>query len=182
LVLAKGLGAGYQPIGAVLVAEKIHATIAGGSGSLDHGHTYMGHPVGCAAALAVQRVIHEEDLLRNVRRQGDALGQLLQQRFANHPHVGDIRGRGLLRAIELVEDRASKAPFAPALRLHARIKQLAMSEGLICYPSGGAVDGVAGDHVLLAPPFNVAGPDLEEIVERLASAVEGALARRGSHV
>jgi len=178
LVLAKGLGAGYQPIGAMLVAEKIHAAIAAGSGAFNHGHTYMGHAVGCAAALAVQRVIQEEGLLGNVRHQGELLGQLLQERFRNHPHVGDIRGRGLLRAIELVDDRVSKAPFAPALRLHARIKQQALNEGLICYPSGGTADGVAGDHVLLAPPFNVAAADLEEIVVRLASAVEGALARR----
>jgi adenosylmethionine-8-amino-7-oxononanoate aminotransferase len=175
LLLAKGLGAGYQPIGAVLVAEKIHAAIASGSGSFNHGHTYMGHAVGCAAALAVQRVIKSEDLLANVRRQGTALHELLQERFGSHPHIGDIRGRGLLRAIELVENRESKQPFAASLKLHARIKQQAMLQGLICYPSGGAADGDSGDHVLIAPPFNVTHSQLEEIVAALSSAVDAAI-------
>ena len=175
LLLAKGLGAGYQPIGAMLVAEKIYDAIANGSGSFNHGHTYMGHAVGCAAALAVQQVIKDDDLLRNVRRQGDALEQALQACFGSHPHVGDIRGRGLLRAIELVEDRRSKKPFDPTAKLHARIRQQAMSEGLICYPGGGTVDGVSGDHVLIAPPFHVTGAQVEEIVTLLAAAIDGAL-------
>jgi adenosylmethionine-8-amino-7-oxononanoate aminotransferase len=175
LLLAKGLGAGYQPIGAVLVAEKIHAAIASGSGSFNHGHTYMGHAMGCAAALAVQHVIKSEDLLANVRRQGTALHELLQERFAAHPHIGDIRGRGLLRAIELVKDRESKQPFAASLKLHARIKQQAMLLGLICYPSGGTANGDSGDHVLIAPPFNVTDAQLEEIVEALSSAVDAAI-------
>jgi adenosylmethionine-8-amino-7-oxononanoate aminotransferase len=175
LLLAKGLGAGYQPVGAVLVAEKIYKAIARGSGSFNHGHTYMGHAVGCAAALAVQRVIKSEDLLANVRRQGTALHELLQERFGAHPHIGDIRGRGLLRAIELVEDRESKKPFASSRKLHARIKQQAMLQGLICYPGGGTADGDSGDHVLVAPPFNVTLPQLEQIVDRLGTAVDEAL-------
>jgi len=175
LLLAKGLGAGYQPIGAVLVAEKIHAAIASGSGSFNHGHTYMGHAVGCAAALAVQQVIKNEELLPNVGHQGTALHELLQERFGEHPHVGDIRGRGLLRAIELVEDRGSKRPFASGLKLHARIKQQAMLRGLICYPSGGTADGDSGDHVLIAPPFNVTHPQLEQIVASLGAAVDAAI-------
>jgi adenosylmethionine-8-amino-7-oxononanoate aminotransferase len=178
-LLAKGLGAGYQPIGAVLVAEKIYAAIANGSGAFNHGHTYMGHAVGCAAALAVQRVIKNENLLANVQRQGIHLHELLQKRFGAHPHIGDIRGRGLLRAIELVEDKESKQPFASSLKLHARIKQQAMDQGLICYPSGGAADGDSGDHVLLAPPFNVTEPQLEQIVASLGSAVDAALADSG---
>jgi adenosylmethionine-8-amino-7-oxononanoate aminotransferase len=172
LLLAKGLGAGYQPIGAMLVADKIYRAIANGTGFFNHGHTYMGHAVGCAAALAVQQVIKNEDLLSNVQRQGLALQELLQKRLGNHPHIGDIRGRGLFRAIELVEDRLSKKPFAPTLKLHARIKQQAMAEGLICYPGGGTVDGDSGDHVLIAPPFNVTRSQIEEIVTTLASAVD----------
>jgi adenosylmethionine-8-amino-7-oxononanoate aminotransferase len=175
LLLAKGLGAGYQPIGAMLVAEKIYDAIARGSGSFNHGHTYMGHAVGCAAALAVQRVIRSENLLANVRRQGDRLDALLQERFANHANVGDIRGRGLLRAIELVQDKTSKQPFPATDRLQLRIKQQAMAEGLICYPGGGTVDGSAGDHVLIAPPFNVTSSEVETIVAALESAVNGAL-------
>jgi adenosylmethionine-8-amino-7-oxononanoate aminotransferase len=175
LLLAKGLGAGYQPIGAMLVAEKIYAAIESGTGFFNHGHTYMGHAVGCAAALAVQQVIKNEDLLSNVRRQGSMLQELLRERFGDHPHVGDIRGQGLLRAIELVEDRPSQKPFASNLKLHARIKQRAMAAGLICYPGGGTADGDSGDHVLIAPPFNVTQSQLEEIVANLGSAVDGAL-------
>jgi adenosylmethionine-8-amino-7-oxononanoate aminotransferase len=175
LILAKGLGAGYQPIGAMLVADKVYQAIARGSGFFNHGHTYMGHAVGCAAALAVQRVIRDEGLLENVRRQGSILKQLLAQSFGEHPRVGDIRGRGLLCAIEMVEDRASKKPFAAHLKLHAAIKEQAMRSGLICYPGGGTADGSSGDHVLIAPPFNVTTGDLEEMVTRLSSAVHRAL-------
>jgi adenosylmethionine-8-amino-7-oxononanoate aminotransferase len=175
LLLAKGLGAGYQPIGAMLVAEKIYEAIAKGSGAFNHGHTYMGHAVGCAAALAVQEVIRQDDLLSNVQRQGRTLQNLLHERFQGHPHIGDIRGRGLLLAIELVEDRATKQPFAAGLKLHSRIKQQAMAQGLICYPGGGTVDGESGDHVLIAPPFNVAHSQLEQIVLSLGDAVEAAL-------
>lgn len=175
LLLAKGLGAGYQPIGAMLVAEKIYEAIAKGSGAFNHGHTYMGHAVGCAAALAVQEVIRQDDLLSNVQRQGRTLQNLLHERFQGHPHIGDTRGRGLLLAIELVEDRATKQPFAAGLKLHSRIKQQAMAQGLICYPGGGTVDGESGDHVLIAPPFNVAHSQLEQIVLSLGDAVEAAL-------
>jgi adenosylmethionine-8-amino-7-oxononanoate aminotransferase len=182
LLLAKGLGAGYQPIGAMMVSEKIYQAIACGSGSFNHGHTYMGHAVGCAAALAVQQVIKDDDLLSNVQSQGLVLENLLLERFGNHPRVGDVRGRGLLRAIEIVEDRRSKKPFASTLKLHARIKQQAMSEGLICYPGGGTADGESGDHVLIAPPFNVTQPQIEEIVAKLASALDGALQTLPRHL
>jgi len=130
--------------------------------------------VGCAAALAVQQVIKDDDLLSNVQRQGILLDELLRERFGAHPRVGDIRGRGLFHAIEIVEDRPSKKPFESALKLHARIKQQAMAEGLICYPGGGTADGESGDHVLIAPPFNVTQPQIEEIVAKLASALDGA--------
>jgi adenosylmethionine-8-amino-7-oxononanoate aminotransferase len=182
LLLAKGLGAGYQPIGAMMVSEKIYQAIASGTGSFNHGHTYMGHAVGCAAALAVQQVIKDEDLLSNVQSQGQLLENLLLERLGSHPRVGDIRGRGLLRAIEIVEDRRSKKPFASTLKLHARIKQKAMAEGLICYPGGGTADGESGDHVLIAPPFNVTPPQIEEIVARLASALDGALQTLPRHL
>ena len=175
LTVAKGLGAGYQPIGALLVSSAIYEAVARGSGYFQHGHTYMGHPVACAAGLAVQQVLKEEDLLRNVRERGDDLARALQERFGNHHHVGDIRGRGLFRAIELVADRGSKRPFPPEARLHARIKQQAMTRGLICYPMGGTIDGKEGDHVLLAPPFIVDGNHVEEIVTILGEAVDAAV-------
>ena len=176
VVMAKGLGAGYQPIGAMLIAERVYEPIAAGSGAFMHGHTYMGHPVACAAALAVQQVMERDDLVANVRRQGKALEAALIERFGNHRHVGDIRGRGLFWALELVEERATKAPFAAELALHARVKRQAMARGLLCYPMGGTVDGKAGDHVLLAPPFIVEEPEIAEIVGLLGEAVDAALA------
>jgi adenosylmethionine-8-amino-7-oxononanoate aminotransferase len=175
MTIAKGLGAGHQPIGAVLVSDKVFGAFARGSGAFMHGHTYVGHPVACAAALAVQRAIKEENLLANVRAMGGALRDALVARFGNHPHVGDIRGRGLFQAIELVADRGTKAPFDPARKLNARIKREAMTRGLLCYPMGGTVDGRAGDHVLLAPPFIVDRAAIGTIVERLGEAVDAAL-------
>ncbi|MFQ5785154.1 MAG: aspartate aminotransferase family protein [Alphaproteobacteria bacterium] len=176
LATAKGLGAGYQPIGALFVSGGICDAIREGSGFFQHGHTYMGHATACAAALAVQRVIREDGLLDNVRRQGAALMRGLEARFGNHAHVGDIRGRGLLVGVELVADRTSKAPFDPSLGLHRRIKKSAMARGLICYPTGGTIDGANGDHVLLAPPFIVDSEDIALIVERLGEAVDSAIA------
>jgi adenosylmethionine-8-amino-7-oxononanoate aminotransferase len=175
MTIAKGLGGGYQPIGAVLLGRHIHDAFAGGSGFFQHGHTYMAHPMACAASLAVQETILNEGLLANVQTMGAALRQRLAARFGNHPHVGDIRGRGLFQAIELVEDRSSKAPFDPARKLHARVKKAAMARGLMVYPMGGTVDGVRGDHVLLAPPFIVTEDQIGEIVDRLGNALDDAL-------
>ena len=176
MAIAKGLGGGYQPVGAVLVHQRIIAALAAGSGFFQHGHTYLGHPVGCAAALAVQKIIHRDRLLDAVVSQGAGLFDRLHSAFDAHPHVGDIRGRGLFLAIELVADRATKRPFDPALRLHARIKAEAMARGLMVYPMGGTVEGKAGDHVLLAPPFIVTDGELDAIVERLGGAVDAAVA------
>ena len=132
--------------------------------------------------MAVQQVIKDDNLLSNVQSQGQVLENLLMERFGRHPRIGDIRGRGLFRAIEIVEDRPSKKPFASTLKLHARIKQQAMAEGLICYPGGGTADGESGDHVLIAPPFNVTRPQIEEIVAKLASALDGALQTLPRHL
>jgi adenosylmethionine-8-amino-7-oxononanoate aminotransferase len=179
MVIAKGLGGGYQPIGALLVAGKIFSAIREGSGFFQHGHTYMGHPVACAAALEVQHVIEDEDLLANVRRQGHNLQRALTQNLAEHPHVGDIRGRGLFQAVEFVADPESKEPFDPALGLNARVKREAMARGLMCYPMGGTVDGQRGDHVLLAPPFIVDEQIVETIATQLREAVDAAVAGMG---
>lgn len=176
LAIAKGLGGGYQPIGAVLAQGRLVDAFGQGSGSFQHGHTYLGHAVACAAALAVQRVIQRDGLLDQVRERGRQLQALLHQAFGDHPNVGDIRGRGLFWGIELVADRGSKAWFDPALRLHARIKREAMAEGLMVYPMGGTVDGRCGDHVLLAPPFITTESELERIVERLAIAINQSVA------
>jgi adenosylmethionine-8-amino-7-oxononanoate aminotransferase len=175
IAVAKGLGAGYQPIGAVLVNGAIIERLRAGSGAFLHGHTYIGHPVAAAAALAVQQVIGRDDLLTQVRLRGAQLRAMLDEAFEDHPHVGDIRGRGLFLALELVRERADKSPFAPELKLHAAIKARAMENGLLVYPMGGTIDGRQGDHVLLAPPFVVTQGDLSEIVGRLKDAVQAAL-------
>jgi adenosylmethionine-8-amino-7-oxononanoate aminotransferase len=176
VTIAKGLGAGYQPIGATLVSGPVYDAIVAGTGFFQHGHTYMAHPTACAAALAVQQTIVEEQLLGRVRLQGAKLRELLDDRLGGHPHVGDIRGRGLLQGLELVAERAAKRPFAAERRLHARIKSEAMARGLLCYPGGGTIDGTRGDHVLLAPPYIVTDTELELIVDRLAAAIDAALA------
>jgi adenosylmethionine-8-amino-7-oxononanoate aminotransferase len=176
MALAKGLGGGYQPIGAVMLSNRIAQAFANGSGAFQHGHTYMGHPMAAAAALAVQDVIRRDRLLANVVEMGARLERRLNERFAQHPFVGDIRGRGLFLALELVSDRASKRPFDPALKLHARVKREAMAQGLMVYPMGGAIDGVQGDHVLLAPPFIIGPSEVDMIVERLGASLEAALA------
>ncbi|MGF6228836.1 adenosylmethionine-8-amino-7-oxononanoate aminotransferase [Inquilinus ginsengisoli] len=175
MTIAKGLGGGYQPIGAVLLSRRLFDAFSQGTGFFQHGHTYTGHPMACAAGLAVQEVIRNERLLDNVAAMGARLARRLGDRFGNHPQVGDIRGRGLFLGIELVADRATKAPFDPALKLNARVKREAMARGLMVYPMGGTVDGVAGDHVLLAPPFIIDGAAVEAIVERLGDAVDAAI-------
>ncbi|WP_313068067.1 aspartate aminotransferase family protein, partial [Achromobacter animicus] len=149
ITIAKGLGGGYQPIGAVMAQQHIVQAMQQGSGFFQHGHTYLGHALACAASLAVQDVIRRDGLLERVRVQGAGLAQRLQAALGEHPHVGDIRGRGLFMGVELVQDRATKQPFDPELTLHARIKREAMARGLMVYPMGGTLDGRQGDHVLL---------------------------------
>ena len=173
--IAKGLGGGYQPIGAVLLQGRIAEAVERGSGAFQHGHTYLAHAIACAAALEVQTVIREEGLLERVRAMGALLEKRLTERLGNHAHLGEIRGRGLFRAVELVADRARRAPFDPSLQLHARIKREAFARGLACYPGGGTVDGRGGDHVMLAPPYIVTPAEIELIVERLGEAVDAAL-------
>ena len=171
VAVAKGLGAGYQPIGALLVSREICDTIQKGSGFFQHGHTYIGHAAACAGALAVQKRLHDDGLLARVTPLGNALEKKLRDAFGDHPHVGDIRGRGLFRGIELVEDRATRKPFDPKLRMNGRVKRKAMEAGLMCYPMGGTLDGAHGDHVLLAPPFILDETQLDELVDRLGIAI-----------
>ncbi len=175
-VIAKGLGGGYQPIGGILVGRRVIDGFRAGSGRFMHGQTYQAHPVACAAALAVQKVIREDNLLANIQIQGERLASGLTERLGNHRHVGDIRGRGLFQAIELVSDRAGKTPFDPKLKLHDRIKRAAFDRGLAIYPMGGTVDGTHGDHICIAPPYNVTGAEVDTIVALLGDAVDAAIA------
>jgi adenosylmethionine-8-amino-7-oxononanoate aminotransferase len=172
ICIAKGLGAGYQPIGAMLCSSAIYAVIENGSGFFQHGHTYLGHPMAAAAANAVLDVLIDQNLLSDVRPKGDALETLLHSKFNQHPHIGDIRGRGLFRAIELVDDRDTKAPFDPELKIAAKIKKSAQNNGLLCYPMSGTIDGKLGDHVLLAPPFVISNNELDELVDKLSVTID----------
>ncbi len=174
LAIAKGLGAGYQPVGAILCTRAIHDAIAAGSGAFQHGHTYQGHPMAAAAGHAVVGAILDRGLLARVRTMGATLDAALHEAFGQHPHVGDIRGRGLFRALELVEDRKTKAPFAPARGVNRTLKAAAFEAGLICYPMGGTIDGRQGDHVLLAPPFIIEEAQVGELVEKLAVGIRAA--------
>lgn len=175
MAIAKGLGGGYQPVGALLIGSRLIDAIGAGSGFFQHGHTYIGHPIACAAALAVQKVLARDRLVERCAQQGARLRAALRDAFGAHPHVGDIRGRGLFQALELVADRSRKAPFDPALKMHARIKSAAMDTGLMCYPMGGTIDGARGDHVLIAPPFIILDGELDLLVERLLQAIEQAV-------
>jgi len=195
ITIAKGLAAGYQPIGATLCSNQIYSQFRDGSGAFQHGHTYVGHATACAAALAVQQTIEDENLLENVSHMGEVLNMALHERFGEHPFVGDIRGRGLFRALELVADRNTKAPLphqlsmaaeintkAPLLHqlsMAAEIKRQGMAQGLACYPNSGTIDGLHGDHILLAPPYIIEQSHVEEIVDKLGLAVDAALNAKG---
>lgn len=167
VTIAKGLGGGYQPIGAVLAGEKIMAALQAGSGLFQHGHTYICHATAAAAALAVQQVIERDNLLEAVKQQGHYLQSALRDVLGALPHVGDTRGRGLFAGVELVHDKGDKTPFDPALKLHAAIKANCLSRGLMVYPMGGTIDGQYGDHILIAPPFIITPPQLDFVVDTL---------------
>ncbi|AGS24459.1 aspartate aminotransferase family protein [Rhizobium etli] len=178
VTVAKGLGGGFQPIGAVILAGKIYRAFAEGSGLFQHGHTYMGHPIAAAAANKVVEILTRPEIMANVIKMGDRLQAGLDETLGQSPYVGDIRGRGLFRGVELVADRNTKKPFDPSRKLHSRIKREAMQRGLMCYPMGGTVDGVHGDHVLLAPPYIIEPAQIDMIVERLAEAIIAATESR----
>ena len=175
VTIAKGLGAGYQPIGAMLCSGDIYAAVEHGSGFFQHGHTYIGHPVACAAADVVVTKLTEGGLTTRAAQMGEVLDAALKERFGQHPHVGDIRGRGMFRGLELVADRDAKTPFDPARAIHKRVKAAAFEAGLICYPMGGTIDGRQGDHVLLAPPFILTEDQVGELVDKLDLALDKAL-------
>ncbi len=171
VTIAKGLGAGYQPIGAMLCSQTIYAAVAAGSGLFQHGHTYMGHPTACAAADTVVHKLTDGGLTDRAARMGETLAAALEGAFGRHPHVGDIRGRGMFRGLEIVADRETKAPFPPERAVHRDIKRACFDAGLICYPMGGTIDGRNGDHVLLAPPFILDEAQIDELVGKLDTAL-----------
>ncbi len=178
VTVAKGLGGGYQPIGATLMDRRIYQAIADGSGAFQHGHTYLGHALAAAAALAVQQIIQRDGLLEKVRIGGEYLFAALNLQFAEHPHVGDIRGRGLFAGIELVARRETAEPFAADFPLHSRLKQAAMENGLIIYPGNGTIDGERGHHILLAPAYICQSGHLDELVNKLSKSIDDAIRPR----
>ena len=175
LCIAKGLGAGYQPIGAALCSAEIYGAIEQGSGFFQHGHTYLGHPMAAAAANAVLDVFFDQGVLDQVTPLGQDLQSRLEQAFGQHPNVGDIRGRGLFRGIEFVSDRDTKTPFDPALGLAGKLKKTAQANGLLCYPMAGTIDGRMGDHILLAPPFIMQNDDMDDLLAKLVKTVDDVL-------
>ena len=176
MTVAKGLAGGYIPLGATLVAGQVAGPILSEHGAYMTGHTFSGHTAACAAGLAVQRIIERDRLLERVRRVGAAFQGSVRGSLVGFGEVGDVRGRGFFIGIELVRDPVSRAPFPAARGLSFDIGQRAIADGLICYPCSGNVDGVAGDTIILAPPYNASDAELEEIVEKLARAIGGALA------
>ncbi|SMX26484.1 Taurine--pyruvate aminotransferase [Pelagimonas phthalicica] len=173
--IAKGLGAGYQPIGAMLCSGRIYEAIEQGSGFFQHGHTYLGHPIAAAAADVVVQKLTEGGLVKRSAEMGEKLDQALHAEFGQHPHIGDIRGRGMFRGLELVKDRASKTPFDPAMGIAGKLKKVAQANGLICYPGSGTIDGKQGDHVLLAPPFIISDSQIDELVGKLSLSLKDVL-------
>ena len=177
--IAKALGGGYQPIGAMLLSEEIYNAIESGSGFFQHGHTYLSHPMTCAAALAVQTIVERDQLLNNVVDKGDKLLAHLQSLFSEHPYVGDVRGRGLFLGLEFVQDKANKTPFDPSVPLHKIVKQASMDVGLMCYPMSGTIDGKLGHHILFAPPYTIQDQHVDEIGEKISQAIKSSFQQVG---
>jgi adenosylmethionine-8-amino-7-oxononanoate aminotransferase len=180
MTVAKGIGGGFMPLGAAVYTPAVHDAITSRMGTVASVHTYSGHTLACAAGLAVLQVIERDGLVAACARQGQRLMAGLSARLGQHAHVGDIRGRGLFVAVELVADRETKAPFDPALRLHERVRRAAQARGLLCYPSGGTVDGLRGDHALLSPPYIVTDAEIDEMVDTLARSIDDALREAGA--
>ena len=173
--VAKGLAAGYMPLGAVLVSPKVSNAVMTGSGFLNHGQTFQAHPLACRAALEVQHIIRDEDLLSNVQTMGDRLSSSLKSALSDHPHIGDIRGRGLFWGIEFVADKETKDPFPPEKRLSELVGNAAFENGVAIYPGSGTADGLLGDHVIISPPFNITEAEMADIADRIVASVRQAL-------
>jgi adenosylmethionine-8-amino-7-oxononanoate aminotransferase len=176
LVVGHGLGGGYQPLSALLVHRRLAQAVPAESGVFQQGRTPLGHAVACAAALTVQQVIERDRLLDQVMARGEYLQRQLHQRWARHPHIGDIRGRGLFWGIELVRDRARKTPFEASRPLHTRLQRQALAQGLMVRAVSGTADGQQGHHVVLAPPFIISEREIDQLVDRLDQSIHEAIA------
>ncbi|OAP60648.1 hypothetical protein AYL99_05650 [Fonsecaea erecta] len=172
VTVGKGLGGGYAPVAGVLIHKKIVDVLRAGSSSFNHGHTYQAHPVGCAAALAVQQILRRDGLVENVARLHRVVYGLLVDALGPAKYVGDIRGRGLFWGIEFVRDKSSRESFAPHVGFGARFQALAFDLGVAVYPGSSTVDGTRGDHAILSPPYNVTEDELRKIVDVMKAAYD----------
>lgn len=168
-MVGKGLGGGYQAVAGVIAGKQYINAIKAGTGGIIHGQTYQAHPVACAASLAVQRIIRRDNLLPNVVKQGAYLAQLLRQKIGSHPHVGDIRGKGLFWGVEFVRDEETKVPFPRAWNVAGRVLDVALKEpfNITFYPGQGTADGREGDHIIVSPAYTVMKEDVELITDKL---------------
>jgi adenosylmethionine-8-amino-7-oxononanoate aminotransferase len=170
--VAKGLAAGYLPLGAAIYSDRVAEAIVKAHGGPQTGHTFTGHTACCAAGMAVQTIVKRDRLVEKVAEDGAYLFAQLHERLGERSYVGDVRGRGFFAGIELVRDRATKQPYDPGLQIAIKLREQSFANGLICYPSQGNVDGVAGDHVILAPPYIATRDELDEIVDKLAISLD----------
>lgn len=175
MAMAKGAGGGYFPLSMIAVKTRDVESIRAGRGDFSHGGTFSHHPVGVATGLAVLRYLQKHNLVEAARVQGEKLGQKLQAAFGDHPHVGDIRGRGLMWGLEFVAERQTKLPFPTELNLARQLGDAAFERGMIVYPSHGNIDGLWGDQVMVAPPFIVTDEQLDEIVGLLAESIDAVM-------
>jgi len=176
MTVAKGLGAGYVPLGGTIYHSRLKKPMFAKDGGLLTGHTFTGHTLACAAAVAVQKVVSRDRLVEKVHDDGIHFEKLLRSAFGDHVHVGDVRGRGFFWAIEIVKDRAAKTPFDPALAVYQRFRDRCFGNGLICYPVGGNVDGKAGDIAIFSPPYIATREELATIADIAKTSLDQVLA------
>ncbi|KAI9734035.1 MAG: hypothetical protein M1818_006973 [Claussenomyces sp. TS43310] len=170
--IGKGLGGGYAPIAALLINGKIVDALRKGTSSFNHGHTYQAHPVTCAAALSVQKIIRRDGLVARCAVQGEKLERMLRETLADSKYVGNVRGRGLFWGVEFVKDRKNRTPFDKSIGFGLRVQQAAFELGVALYPGAGTFDGVSGDHVLVMPSYTVTDDELTLMVDVLKKAYE----------
>ena len=175
MTIAKGMSGGYMPLSGCVVSRDLRDTIGGSHGNVEIARTYSGHTAACSAGLAVLSIIERDGLIDKVARDGVYLKERLDATLGQHDSVGDIRGIGFMWGVELVEDRESKEPFDPALKLHARYRDRAMQNGLLTYQAGGIVDGHKGDFVQVSPPYVATRDELDEIVDKVALSIKQAV-------
>ena len=167
----KALGGGYSPLSAVFMSPKVVDVLLSGSASFNNGHTFQCYPLSCAAGISVQKIIQRDNLLQNVRKMGEYLGQALVQELKDIKIVGNIRGRGLFWGVEFVKDKLSKEAIDPQIRIGQRIQHKALENGVASYPGFGTIDGLSGDHILIAPSYDITQDQIDVMVQKVAASI-----------